>query len=253
MEIKNIENTTIDNKIIDNKIIDNKIIDTNFNVCLIKSKWTLLRIDEFLNKYKGEVGYLRIVLDKFGNETDRTIALLSTELYNNLCEDGLSKYNEEVGFQVSKFILKQKSLPNEYKTRNLFILVPLNYSENFVIKCSTDKLKHLANWDIIPMNSWYIKIPIKSRELGKIKGCCFISFDSNVPIENISMTRILLTDTYWQLQNNKSKSDILRCFWAIDNTKKKDFLNQSSKIKKLSILNELIGKSFNVIQPKLIS
>jgi hypothetical protein len=218
---------------------ENKTLNVNFDVYLIKSKWTLLRIDEFLSKFEGEVGFLRIVLDKLGNETDRTIALLSSKLYNNLCDDGLNKLGEDTGFQVSKFILKQSSLPCEYKTKNLFIPVPLNYTENTIIKVISEKLKHLADWNIISMNSWNIHIPIKSREFGKIKGCCFISFDESIAIENIAMVRILLTDTFWQSHKNRQKNDILRCFWAIDNKKKNEFFSQSSKIKKLNLLNDL--------------
>jgi hypothetical protein len=218
---------------------ENTNLNVNFDVYLIKSKWTLLRIDEFLSKFEGEVGFLRIVLDKLGNETDRTIALLSSKLYNNLCADGLNKLGEDTGFQVSKFILKQSSLPCEYKTKNLFIPVPLNYTENTIIKVISEKLKHLADWNIISMNSWNIHIPIKSREFGKIKGCCFISFDDSIAIENIAMVRILLTDTFWQSHKNRQKNDILRCFWAIDNKKKNEFFNQSSKIKKLNLLNDL--------------
>jgi len=223
----------------DSPKFENKTLNVNFDVYLIKSKWTLLRIDEFLSKFEGEVGFLRIVLDKLGNETDRTIALLSSKLYNNLCDDGLNKLREDTGFQVSKFILKQSSLPCEYKTKNLFIPVPLNYTENTIIKIISEKLKHLADWNIISMNSWNIHIPIKSREFGKIKGCCFISFDESIAIENIAMVRILLTDTFWQSHKNRQKNDILRCFWAIDNKKKNDFFNQNSKIKKLNLLNDL--------------
>ena len=223
----------------DSPKFENKTLNVNFDVYLIKSKWTLLRIDEFLSKFEGEVGFLRIVLDKLGNETDRTIALLSSKLYNNLCDDGLNKLRDDTGFQVSKFILKQSSLPCEYKTKNLFIPVPLNYTENTIIKIISEKLKHLADWNIISINSWNIHIPIKSREFGKIKGCCFISFDESIAIENIAMVRILLTDTFWQSHKNRQKNDILRCFWAIDNKKKNEFFNQSSKIKKLNLLNDL--------------
>jgi len=223
----------------DSPKFENKTLNVNFDVYLIKSKWTLLRIDEFLSKFEGEVGFLRIVLDKLGNETDRTIALLSSKLYDNLCDDGLNKLRDDTGFQVSKFILKQSSLPCEYKTKNLFIPVPLNYTENTIIKIISEKLKHLADWNIISINSWNIHIPIKSREFGKIKGCCFISFDESIAIENIAMVRILLTDTFWQSHKNRQKNDILRCFWAIDNKKKNEFFNQSSKIKKLNLLNDL--------------
>ena len=223
----------------DSPKFENKTLNVNFDVYLIKSKWTLLRIDEFLSKFEGEVGFLRIVLDKLGNETDRTIALLSSKLYDNLCDDGLNKLRDDTGFQVSKFILKQSSLPCEYKTKNLFIPVPLNYTENTIIKIISEKLKHLADCNIISINSWNIHIPIKSREFGKIKGCCFISFDESIAIENIAMVRILLTDTFWQSHKNRQKNDILRCFWAIDNKKKNEFFNQSSKIKKLNLLNDL--------------
>ena len=219
---------------------DNHKIKTDFDVYLIKSKWTLYRIDEYLRKYEGKVGNLRIVLDKNGNETDRTIALLSKDVYNSIYAD--KSNNDETGFQIYPFILKQSCFPSEYKTRNLFIQVPQIFTENMVIKNLNDKLDYIAEWNIIPNKSWSFNIPIKSREFGKIKGCCFLSFNDEVPIENISMVRILLTDSYW-LDKNKQKNDILRCFWVIDKKKKYECSIHSLKLKKFNLLNNLTNTS----------
>jgi len=219
---------------------DNHKIKTDFDVYLIKSKWTLYRIDEFLHKYEGKVGNLRIVLDKNGNGTDRTIALLSKDVYNSINAD--KSNNDETGFQIYPFILKQSCLPSEYKTRNLFIQVPQIFTENMVIKNLNDKLDYIAEWNIIPHKSWSFNIPIKSREFGTIKGCCFLSFNAEVPIENISMVRILLTDSYW-LDKNKQKNYILRCFWVIDKKKKYEWSIHSLKLKKFNLLNNLTNTS----------
>lgn len=189
----------------------------NFPVYLIHSKWSLTKIDTFLGDY-GEVGFLRIVYDKDGNETDRNIAILPESSYNALCEDGFDRRQYGKGCVIAPYVLRDNNFPGEERTNSLFIPVPkdLSADDETVVSTINDKLKHLSEWKIIPVDSWSVNAPLKSREKGGIRGGCFVTFRKDVPIECRAMVRVLITDTYWpDLEENGSDDrPVFRCFWA---------------------------------------
>ena len=196
------------------KPIDNDVKkDTGFPVYLIYSKWSLTQLDEFFRKY-GEAGFLRIVYDIKGKETDRTIAILPEKVYTSRCDDGYGHFNSH-GFRISPFLLQEGNFPGEGRNNSLFVPVPKDWGnhEKPVVNVINDKLKHLAEWDIMDDESWNITVPLKTREKGGVKGGCFISFP-NVPIERVAMIRILLTDTYWPEQSDTEERAVFRCYWA---------------------------------------
>jgi hypothetical protein len=179
-------------------------------------------LDNFLKDF-GDVGFMRIVYDNDGIETNRTIAILEHNVYLSLCKQGYGDSKIENGtrgqnrlFRVSPFYLNEKCLPGDGRTKNLFIPVPRNYAVNYdlVVSAVTDKLKHLSEWGIIDDDSWSINVPLKSREKGDVKGGCFISFNNDISVQNIAMVRILLTDTYWPPQNENEERPVFRCFWS---------------------------------------
>jgi len=188
-----------------------------FPVYIIHSQWSLLKLDNFLSEY-GEVGFLRIVYDKDGNETDRNIAILPETSYNALCKDGFDRRQYGKGCVISPYVLRDNNFPGEERTNTLFIPVPkdLGADDDTVVEAINDKLKHLSEWNIIPADSWSINAPLKSREKGGIRGGCFVSFKRDVPIECRSMVRVLITDTYWpeSEENSSEERPVFRCFWA---------------------------------------
>ena len=188
-----------------------------FPVYIIHSKWSLLRLDDFLSKY-GEVGFLRIIYDRYKRETDYTIAILPESSYNALCADGFNirHYGKEVF--ITPYALRDNNFPDSESTNVLFIPVPKELSENeeLVIGAINDKLAHLSEWNIIPVDSWTINAPLKSREKGVIRGGCFVSFRRDIPIESRAMVRVLITETYWPdfAENSAEERPIFSCFWA---------------------------------------
>jgi len=172
-------------------------------VYIIYSRWSLSQLDNFLKDY-GDVGFLRIIYDNTGKETDRTIAIITQQVYKSLCNSGYGVSSQGSrsygkGFKIMPFSMKENNFPGLGRTKTIFVPVP-KYFENDdsrVIVAVDDKLKHLAEWDIIPDKSWIVNVPLKSREKGGVNGGCFISFNQEVPIEQIATVRILLTDTYW--------------------------------------------------------
>lgn len=229
-----------------------------FPVYLIYSKWSLSQMDTFLKDF-GDVGFLRIMYDNDGKETDRTIAILPSSTYDALCEEGYGDAKQGTrtygrGFRLSPFLLKDSSFPGEGRTKTLFVPVPktLGDDDSQVIASVVDKLKHLAEWGIIEENSWLVNVPLKSREKGGVRGGCFISFKRETPLERIAMVRILLTDTYWPEQEWSEERAVFRCFWKradrIDRGDKSekpsaDQVQKDNNEKKRDAIRKVVGKA----------
>lgn len=201
-------------------------------VYMIHSNSSLGQLDKFLGKY-GDVGFLRIVYDTNGKETDRTIAILRPEVYESLSTLGYDKRYIN-GMKITPYRLNASHFPGEGHTKNLFVPVPktLNLNAGQVMQIVTDKLSHLTDWGIIPqptklqsdvghvpINNWNIAIPVESRELGNIRNGCFISFNDNVTLEQIALARIIMNDTYWNQTGQETDRQIFRCTWARDRAK----------------------------------
>jgi len=230
-----------------------------FPVFLIHSKWSLDRIDNFLNTF-GEVGFLRIVYDGNGNETDRNIAILSESAYEKLCDEGYDKRQYGKGLVISRYSLRDNNFPGDGKTSTLFVPVPktLSADDDGVIKIVTNKLKSLSAWDIIPEDSWSVTAPLRSREKGVIRGGCFISFKKNVSLSARAMVRVLITDTYWPESesendnNTKLENPIFHCFWSRarkERQPKESNTNQDSLESKEEKKKESIKKMVKNAQP----
>lgn len=203
---------------------DNKAQEqSKFPVYMLHSHWSLSQMDTFLAGY-GDVGFLRIVYDNEGKETDRTIAILPDAVYDGLCKDGYDRRQYGRGIKVSEFLLNESNYPGEGRTKTLFVPVPKNLGsdDGQVIAAVVGKLEHLAEWGIVPSGSWSVNVPLKSREKGGVRSGCFISFKREVSLDAIAMTRVLLTDTYWPEVDEAGERPVFRCFWARDRKEHKD-------------------------------
>jgi hypothetical protein len=194
----------------------------SFPVYMIYSKWSLQQMDTFLKDY-GDVGFLRIVYDNDGKETDRTIAIIPHDAYEALCDEGYGDTKQGGraygrGFRITPYVLRDNNFPGEGRTRTLFVPVPktLGGDDSQVIAAVVDKLTHLSEWGIVEDHSWSVNVPLKSREKGGVRGGCFVSFKRDVPTDRIAMVRVLLTDTYWPEQADSEERSVFRCFWARD-------------------------------------
>ena len=210
----------------------------NFPVYFIYSKWSLAQMDKFIQEF-GNAGFLRIIFDPEGKETDRTLAIMDEETYKALVEAGYGDTKgktgntKPVGFRIGVFNLKENNYPHEGLDVNLFVPVPkeLSSDETTVTKTVTDKLEHLVQWNIIPDKSWKLTVPLASRETGGVRGGCFIVFNPEVALGRVAMVRLLLTDTYWPAVGEAERS-IFRCHWArlreenVKNAPKKPFVKK---------------------------
>ena len=189
--------------------------ESKFPIVMIFSKWSLSKLASVLTKIGNgeEPGLLKIVFDK-GQETDRTIALISDSTYDALCAQGFSDRQHGKGMIVSKFSLKETHFPGDGRTGNLFIQVPPGFKDDFVLNTISQKLTVLSDWGIIPKDSWSVHSILKSRESSEIRGGSFITFTKETPIDCIAMTRILLNETYWPDIEGSEERVVFNCFWA---------------------------------------
>lgn len=206
----------------------------SFPVYMIYSKDSLNKLDKILEDYGG-VGFLRIVFGPDNKETDRTIAILATSVYDALCADGYGGDRKKDGkedrsygrgFRAVPFELNAHSYPGEGHNKTLFVPVPKTVADDdtWVSESVRDKLIHLAEWDIIPADSWSINVPLKSRATGGVRNGCYISFKRDVHIDRIAMTRVLLADTYWPVYGTESSEErsVFRCHWAREREKREN-------------------------------
>lgn len=194
-----------------------------FPVYLIHSRESLSKLDEFLSTY-GQVGFLRIVYDREGAETNRTIAILPDASYDALVAKGYDRKEKRKGgmdFGVTPFRLNERNYPGPGQNSSIFIPIPEGWKEraDAAIAAVSEKMQHLTEWGIVEAGSWTIRAPLRSREMGESRGMCFVTFQSTVSIHRIAMVLVLLTDTYWPPEKEEDEDrEIFRCFWARNNT-----------------------------------
>ena len=193
-----------------------------FPVYLVYSSWSISAIDEFLQNHAKTIGeevgsgLIRLVYDSNGKETNRNIVILSDTIYSSLIKNGYDHKDYGRDFLVTPFQLRENYFPSKGKTTNLFVPVPNEFLLNdlFATETILDKLKHLSDWGILPESSFSVKPFLPSREEGKIKGGCFISFKKDVSMESRAMARLLLTDTYWPKTSDVQDPPSFQCFWS---------------------------------------
>jgi hypothetical protein len=185
------------------------------DIYIIYSSWSIDKIRNFLNTITNDcIGLLKIIYDNEGNETNKTIAVIKNELYNNLKEKGYTEFNYTLDFKIKIYKLPDFILPPEDRSSALFIPTIKKLTETYVTDIINNKLLELAKVNIIPIDSWKLKCPITSRFTGFVKQGCFIIFNSNINIYSIATIRFLLNNTYWEDNEVKKYNNMVKCHWA---------------------------------------
>ena len=193
-------------------------------VYIVFSKWDVKKIVQFCSTY-GEVFWSRLVYDKTGHETDRTLMILPDETFDSLVEDGfgftdrkLKGSSKPAGLRIAPYILREEQEHDDEPT--LFVPAPREHCDSAVaVETVVDnKLQALASCAIIPENSWRFETPSRSREAGDVKSGTFIMFSDDVERDRIAMVRILINDTYWPVLEDQEAASVFRCYWARSRT-----------------------------------
>lgn len=188
-------------------------------VYIIFCKWDVKKIEQHCRFY-GDVLWSRLVYDKDNQETDRTYVILPDETYQGLVEDGYGEdrkrstnSNKAAGFRVAPYILREDQEHTD--TRTLFVPAPKEHRDScLAVENTVDaKLRTLASFGILPVDSWHITVPPVSRESGEVKSGAFISFTPAVERGRIAMVRLLINDTYWPEVEGEETLAVFRCYW----------------------------------------
>jgi hypothetical protein len=215
-----------------------------FPVFLVRSHKSLSQIESFIKPF-GQTVYKRIMYDHEGKDTNRTIVVMEESIFKKMCDEGFEfkfdppkavgdgsvidasgarKEQRKVDFTISRFNLLKSNFPDPEKhTSNLFVPVPdaLRGYEPWVREEIVHRLKYFAEYcGILPKDTWEVHIPTVDRETGKIRTGCFIKFAEEVQLASVAMVRILLTDTYWSVNEDEDLKDvqqpfIFKCYWAL--------------------------------------
>ena len=191
--------------------------ERNYPIYIIYSSWSICKMKDFLdNILPDNVGLLKIVYDTIGNETNKTIVLMSNELYDKLLELGYGTYRYGIDFIIKRYKLGNYILPGENKSNNLFIPTIHKTTELFITTVLTNKLELLVKYNIIPPQSWRIKCPLNSRENGFIKLGCFIFFKPEISDYNIGVVKFLLQNLRWIDGDSPGEKydNMIKCYWA---------------------------------------
>lgn len=187
----------------------------NLPVYFIYSDWSLKRLDRFLKP--ENVGILRILKQK-GRETYKSLVVLNPKRYDELRRDGYDRPNHVHGLTIYPYRLRTSSLP-DIDTHALFVYVPpklLDHADAVIMNLES-RLELLADWGVIPKDSYLVKALLKSREHDTLRGGCKIKFSRDfVSTAHIALVKKILDGDNWDdipEANFDGSSETLKCDW----------------------------------------
>jgi hypothetical protein len=196
---------------------------TSYVVALVFSRWPLRNICEFLEQQIGadkhRIGLIKIDRERNGNETNRTILLLTRDLFDQAI---LLGYGEHTGidFKITEYEVRKHNLPGKGLSRNFFIPLTQDVHAESARVQIQNKLNVIVGFGMFKEKERpRLKIPVKSRESGDHSGKAFITFARNTPVETIALARICLHDT--RLYTSEDEYSLMKCYWAKEKRKPK--------------------------------
>jgi len=173
------------------------------NVFIILSQWGIDEIYNFIKNYKkteDELGMLKVEMNKF-QETNRTLALMSRDLYKRLCDAGFSEKNPLIDFRIVPYRVNPEHIKDK---KSLFLKLPHGMKLSQCRFEITRRLEIMKRFNIIPPD-YRLIIPPYSRLRDLHSGKAYINFDHISP-DGILCCRLFLhkirIGNHWIL-----------CFW----------------------------------------
>jgi len=184
-----------------------------------------------LSKYDGAIGPLRVVYSQSGAETNRTLAVLPTQLYDLLVKQGYGRRDSK-GLSISPYTVNERHYPRTSQRDVWYIPLPRSFelSEVQIRDHLNRRLEELAELGLLPADSWRIAIPLKSRTSGERQGFCFVSF-VGASLLDISTAKLVIDDTAWL--SSGGEAERLFCLWSRQKKQRKP----EPKVKKI-LVNE---------------
>lgn len=176
---------------------------------MIESRLSLAKITKALLEEGGGIPLIvRVVKDKYGKETNLTIALMDPSIYDKLCA------KRPIPLYIHPYKFLKKEYPQEGEARELYVPIPpvlqtIGFDPEIAIRAKFAPLVHLG---VIDKSDFEIEVPLKSREHSTIKGYAIVRFRESVPTEAIMTCKIALHQTRWG--ENKT-SPQFKCHWLM--------------------------------------
>lgn len=163
------------------------------------------------------IGYLRsdcrlkVICDREGNETKRTLAFIHPSVYEELVRG-----HQRSDFQIEPFVIPQRFYPNPNRyTFNFCIHFPETWHHLFGRdgQCSErDQFYHAQIHTRIAAfisGAYTIDSPAISRSKSITKPLAFVVFAESVDRDRIACARYMIDQTAWD------DGQPLRCYWAM--------------------------------------
>lgn len=189
-------------------------------VAIIFSRWNLDTVYDFIMDHASEsefVGPLRIDRNK-GQETDRTICIMSASLYDTL-KESYPRRTYSCDFSITEYELRKYNHPKEDETYKLFVHLPRQLSASKCALQLEDKMKAFTQAGLVKQDEYKVDVPCSSREVNTHRGLAFVSFKRTVPQDVICVIKLMLHDSWWTL--NEEDTQLMKCNWARNRTNKR--------------------------------
>ena len=178
---------------------------------VVHSKWSVDSIREYMTSFAGgDVGPLKIIYDRKGHETDRTLVALDKAQYDKLKRLEVNN-KSSYGFSISEYVIRKSQYPKSNETTSWYLKTPTLFKMNEVeIRKQLDAFfKELVKVEVLPDNCWEIIIPLKSRTSSEHGRYCYVNFHG-AKLEQIVTAKLMIDNSSWCFEDQQ---DLLSCFW----------------------------------------
>jgi hypothetical protein len=213
-----------------------------YAVVMVFSSWKLQDLINFFEKElkadQDQIGLMHIDRVKDRNngkwkETNRTIMLVSRQLYEDAEKAGLTSDNRDLDFKMTEYHVREHNFPKEGYSKNFFVQLPENISDTDALDQLENKVSILCKFGLFTEeNKPRVKIPLKSRETGAHQNKAFITFSRATPLPDIALARVLLNQTRLYLTDDGEKYELMECYWAKERPKKGSKVTHKRPFKK---------------------
>jgi len=218
-------------------------------LCVVYSKLSLNEITNILislTEDPSSVGPSRVDFTKDGDESNRTVVLVSAKAYARAEELGWTKFQKggpksDRKLTIAPYFVKNAAsvLPRAGQTSSLFLPIPekLGLSAELARGYLAYLLEALADFGFFGQDEFKITIPLMSRATNQIRGYAIVSFAEDVAQESIVGAKIFLHNNMWW-----TATAIMKCLWAKEDKPraqhpKKQLPDDVETVKTVQLLN----------------
>ena len=205
-----------------------------YKVVVIYSGWPLSSIKDKLYEFGTGSDFGMFRVDRYkGEETNRTICLMTVNFFDSLMRSGYSKRKYGEDFCCSEYKLRDHNFPKDGESNNLFISLPKELSASECRQQLLSKMDQIMEFGVFGSDEMKINVPMRSRENDIHNGSAFITFKREVFRDVVALVKILLHDTWLystvseltpdpDQPSNQVQGFLCQCYWARERVSSKE-------------------------------